>query len=102
MRRNPYSPPSAPSPTSPGDRKTGGSRGRSLLWLIIAPLLALLAGPAIVSLLWALEVYVLRREAYVSDYERLDQLRSIGPIGIVLGVAGCIFVVFRFAMARRT
>jgi len=58
----------------------------SQIWSLVAPLIAFLAGPGIVTLLWAVVVYGVEREHYVTTHERIDELMAALPIGLVVGL----------------
>ena len=64
---------------------------------IILSLLGFLAGPASAALYWALEVYVLNSGNYISFYERLEILIAVLPIGLIVGLAGSVFLFVRLA-----
>jgi hypothetical protein len=65
------------------------------IWPGIAPLVALLAGPAIATLFWALDVYVLEKRFYVTSYERIEVLNPALAIGVIGGVIGLLIVLVR-------
>ena len=58
---------------------------RLLIRKAFTPLVAFLAGPAIVVLFWALGVFVFERNLYVTNYERIDELIPALPIGFGVG-----------------
>lgn len=80
-----------PSVGAPGQSErlhTGTARK----WLFIVPIVALLAGPMTAVLWWALGVYVIEADFYISNYERLETLPTFLFIGSIVGV-------FSFAVA---
>lgn len=97
MGSNPYQSPEAPNSPELDDDRPAGNSERSLLWSMVAPLLALLAGPAISVLFLALDVYVFEAHFYVTSYERLETLWAGLPIGIAAGAVGFVIVVARMA-----
>ncbi len=55
------------------------------IWRVVAPLMAFLAGPGTVVLLWVAAVYGFKREYYVTNHERLEVLIAALPVGLVVG-----------------
>ena len=79
-------------PRSPA-RKS--ERPRPRIWRAIAPLVAFLAGPTTVTAFWALTVYVLEKEQYISFQERIEPLMAAMPVGVCGGmVAGVVLTVW--------
>jgi hypothetical protein len=64
-------------------------------WSWLMPAMLLLAGPAIATLFWLLEVYVIESQFYVSSYERAELLPPMLLIGLVVGTAGCVVAILR-------
>jgi hypothetical protein len=64
-------------------------------WRWLWPVLALLAGPTLATLFWALDVYVIESQFYVSSYERMEVLPPVLVIGSVAGIIGCVIVILR-------
>lgn len=62
------------------------------IWKVVAPLMAFLAGPGTVVLLWAAAVYGFERELYISNYERIEVLIAALPVGLVVGFLVSILV----------
>ena len=60
--------------------------GTARKWLLIVPIVALLAGPVTAVLRWALGVYVIEADFYISNYERLETLPTVLFIGSIVGV----------------
>ena len=60
--------------------------GTARKWLFIVPIVALLAGPTTAVLWWALGVYVIEADFYISNYERLETLPTFLFIGSIVGV----------------
>jgi hypothetical protein len=61
------------------------SRKPFWIWRAVAPLIAFLAGPGTVVILWAAVVYGFEREHYVTSHERVEELMAALPVGIVVG-----------------
>jgi hypothetical protein len=68
-------------------------RSRSQAWSAIVPVVALLAGPVVASLFWALDVYVFDRQSYATADTRIEMLPQFLNIGIIPGIVGCLIVV---------
>lgn len=58
-----------------------------------------LAGPAIVTFFWVLEVYVFDKALYITFDERVESLLQAMPIGIVIGLIASVAVAVRIAMS---
>jgi hypothetical protein len=58
----------------------------------VAPLIAFLAGPGTVAVLWAAVVYGFEREHHVTSHERVEELMTALPIGIVVGFLASLIV----------
>jgi len=95
MAGTPPEHPETEDPSEPEAGRSGRRRKQSPIWTGLAPLIAFLAGPAIVTVLWALDVYVVCRDCYVSSYERLETLPPALGIGVVAGLVGSIITVVR-------
>ena len=65
------------------DRAESGKPLR--IWKVVAPMVAFLAGPGTVVLLWAAAVYGFEREHYVTNYERIEVLIAALPVGLLVG-----------------
>ena len=100
MDTNPCKSPQFPNASQSGDPPSTERTKRQWLWLVSAPLLALVSGPAVVVFLWVLVVYVFERSHYVTQYERMEELWPALPIGIGGGVLGGIIVLLRVATKR--
>jgi hypothetical protein len=71
----------------PKTRVGGAPKGRGHVWRFVVPVVALIAGPATAAIWWGLGVFVIERDFYVSNYERMESLPSILAIGLFVGVA---------------
>ena len=80
----------------PGITETPREAGKRWQILkVIATLVVFLAGPAIVTVFWILEVYVFDKTLYVSSHERIETLIGAMPIGVLVGFVASIFVLMR-------
>jgi len=86
-----------PTPDDNADRslRRGPEPRQSPAWRIVAPIVVFLAGPAIVVVFWALEVYVFDKDLYITSYERIDELMPALPIGFCVGAVAALIVTIR-------
>jgi len=69
---------------------------RSLwIWKALAPIIAFLAGPGTVVVLWAAAVYGFERGHYLTSDERVEELMTALPVGMFVGfLAGLLVFVW--------